>query len=211
MSQIDSKIKDDFQVVLLCYCHFSWDTLYMIISIIDWIYRVSHETWQLVNSLKCLLPWLIKLFDAKENNKKYYIIVKNEFKLKYIWVKDFFKQNNLQKVLINQYSIWQKTFKTIYQLSCFVGRGEEGQPHQSVVPATFSSFSSPSHLEILVLSILFFKSVSSSQIKLFLKNRATLGHKRNIEFLYIEKKSFNWMKVLKFNVFKNFNNFYAHF
>ena len=32
-------------------------------------YRVSHETWQLVNSLKCLLPYYVKLFVAKENNK----------------------------------------------------------------------------------------------------------------------------------------------
>ena len=30
----------------------------------------------------------------------------------------FFK---LQKVFINQYSIWKKTFKTIHKLSCFVG------------------------------------------------------------------------------------------
>ena len=61
--------------------------------------------------------------------------------------------------------------------------GEEGQPQQFLVRATFSSISRPSHLKILVFSILFFLSVSSSQIKLFLKNRATLGHKRNIEFL----------------------------
>ena len=27
----------------------------------------------------------------------------------------------MQKVFINQYSIWKKTFKTIHQLSCFVG------------------------------------------------------------------------------------------
>ena len=35
-----------------------------------------------------------------------------------------------------------------------VHRGEEGQPHQSLVRATFSSFSRPSHLEILVLRLL---------------------------------------------------------
>jgi len=39
------------------------------------------------------------------------------------------------------------------------GRGEEGQPQQFLVRAAFSSFSRPSHLEILVLSILFFLSV----------------------------------------------------
>ena len=38
-------------------------------------YRVSHETWHLVNSLKCLLPSFFKLFDTKENNKKYYMAV----------------------------------------------------------------------------------------------------------------------------------------
>ena len=36
-------------------------------------------------------------------------------------------------------------------------RGEEGQPQQFLVRATFSSFSRPSHLEILVLPILFSK------------------------------------------------------
>ena len=34
--------------------------------------------------------------------------------------------------------------------------GEEGQPQQFLVRAIFSSISRPSHLEILVLSILFF-------------------------------------------------------
>ena len=34
-------------------------------------------------------------------------------------------------------------------------RGEEGQSQQFLVPATFSSFSRPSHLEILVLSLVF--------------------------------------------------------
>ena len=35
--------------------------------------------------------------------------------------------------------------------------GEKGQPHQSIVRTTFSLFSRPNHLEILVLSIFFFK------------------------------------------------------
>ena len=39
-------------------------------------------------------------------------------------------------------------FIFIYALN---GRGEEGQPQQFLVRATFSSFSRPSHLEILVL------------------------------------------------------------
>jgi len=41
-------------------------------------------------------------------------------------------------------------------LLCCASRGEEGQPQQFHVRATFSSFSRPSHLEILVLSILLF-------------------------------------------------------
>ena len=61
--------------------------------------------------------------------------------------------------------------------------GEEGQPQQFLVRATFSSFSRPSHLEILVLTTLCFLSVKSSKIELFVKNQATLKHILNIEFL----------------------------
>ena len=63
------------------------------------------------------------------------------------------------------------------------GGGKEGQPQQFLVRATFSSFSRPSHLEILVLTTLCFLSVKSSKIELFVKNQATLKHKLNIEFL----------------------------
>ena len=38
-------------------------------------YRMSHETWQLVNSLECRLPYVLLLFDTKENDKKYYTAV----------------------------------------------------------------------------------------------------------------------------------------
>ena len=62
-----------------------------------------------------------------------------------------------------------------------VRRGEEGQPHQSLVRTTFSSFSRPNHIEILVLSILFFLSVRSLKIYTFFKNLATLGHKTWLE------------------------------
>ena len=62
-----------------------------------------------------------------------------------------------------------------------VGRGEEGQPHHTLVRTTFSSFSRPNHLEILVLSILFFLSVRSLKINSFFKNMATLGHKTWLE------------------------------
>ena len=60
--------------------------------------------------------------------------------------------------------------------------GEEGQPHQSLVRTTFSSFSRPNHIEILVLSILFFLSVRFLKINTFFKNLATLGHRWNIKF-----------------------------
>ena len=33
-------------------------------------YRVSHETWQLVCCLECLLPLCVKLFNTKDNIKK---------------------------------------------------------------------------------------------------------------------------------------------
>ena len=63
---------------------------------------MSHETWQSVNGLNCLLPKFSKLFDTKENKKKYCMGLisdsKIDFKVKYIWVKDFLKQNKLQKV-----------------------------------------------------------------------------------------------------------------
>ena len=60
-------------------------------------------------------------------------------------------------------------------------RGEEGQPHQSLVRTTFSSFSRLNHIEILVLSILFFLIVQSLKINTFFKNMATLGHKTWLE------------------------------
>ena len=49
----------------------------------------------------------------------------------------------------------------------FFGRGEEGQPHHSLVRTTFSSFSRPNHLEMLVLSILFFKVSNPSRAENF--------------------------------------------
>ena len=42
-------------------------------------------------------------------------------KFKYIWVEHFFKEINCKKVFNIQNSVWKKTFKTIHQLSCFVG------------------------------------------------------------------------------------------
>ena len=67
--------------------------------------------------------------------------------------------------------------KSEWQLPLLPQRGEEGQPHQSLVRTTFSSFSRPNQIEILDLSILFFLSVRSLKINTFFKNMATLGHK----------------------------------
>ena len=45
---------------------------------------------------------------------------KIDFKVKYIRLKDFFDEIKCKKFLIFN-SIWKKTFKTIHQLSCFLG------------------------------------------------------------------------------------------
>ena len=71
--------------------------------------RVSDETWQLVNSLECLLPLFIKLFNTKDNNKNiiydwYYS--KINFKVKCIWAKDFLTELNCKQPL---------TSKTLYK------------------------------------------------------------------------------------------------
>ena len=72
-----------------------------------------------------------------------------------------------------------RTLGSLEWLVQTVRRGEEGQPHQSLVRTTFSSFSRPNHI---VLSILFFLSVRSLKINTFFKNMATLGHRWNIKF-----------------------------
>jgi len=59
----------------------------------DITYWVSHETWQLFNGWKCLLPKLVKFFDIKEKNIEYAVwelsYIKMDYKVKYIWVNDF--------------------------------------------------------------------------------------------------------------------------
>ena len=67
-------------------------------------YRVSHETWHLKNSLKCLLQQLVKLFDIKRKMKNivcqlYYCKIDN--KVKYIWEKDVFNEMTCKKSLIS--------------------------------------------------------------------------------------------------------------
>ena len=75
-------------------------------------------------------------------------------------------------------------FLKMYRLLCFLklaikvlrkkfipllSSGRGGRPTTSI--------SSPNHIEILVLSILFFLSVRSLKINTFFKNMATLGHR----------------------------------
>ena len=69
----------------------------------DTTYRVSHETWQLVNSLECLFPKFVKLFNIKDNNKNiiqesYY--GKINFKVEYIWTKDFLNEINFKQPFV---------------------------------------------------------------------------------------------------------------
>jgi len=55
-------------------------------------YRVSHETWQLVNSVKCLLPWFLSCLILKRLIKSSIwqsCYSKIDFKVKHISVKDF--------------------------------------------------------------------------------------------------------------------------
>ena len=61
-------------------------------------------------------------------------------------------------------------------------RGEEGQPQQFLVRATFSSFSRPSHLKILVLPIISFLNVQPLQIQIIFENLALLGQNYYIKF-----------------------------
>ena len=65
---------------------------------------MSHETWQLVNSLKCLLPYFDKLIDTEETNNIYIrqlYYSKIDFTVKYIRVtscKCFLDIDNMQFV-----------------------------------------------------------------------------------------------------------------
>ena len=62
------------------------------------------------------------------------------------------------------------------------GGGEEGPPHQFLVRATFSSFSRPNHLEILVLWLLSVKKFLIIYDKTIFFNLATLGLKLWIDW-----------------------------
>ena len=75
-------------------------------------------------------------------------------------------------------------------------RGEEGQPHQSLVRTTFSSFSRPKHIEILVLSILLFLSVRSLKINTFFKNIASACIIKDATYIHSLQPSLNPLKSL---------------
>ena len=68
-------------------------------------YSVSHETWQLVNSLECLIPQFVKLFVIPKTIIKVYIkesyYHKINFKVKYILAKYFLNEINCKQPLIS--------------------------------------------------------------------------------------------------------------
>ena len=74
-------------------------------------------------------------------------------------------------------------------------RGEEGQPHQSLVRTTFSSFSRPKHIEILVLNIINL-SVRSLKINTFFKNIATACIIKDATYIHSLQPSLNPLKSL---------------
>ena len=83
--------------------------------------------------------------------------------------------------------------------------GEEGQPQQFLVRATFSSFSRPSYLKILVLSKIFFKRLILAKIRIFIFNLPTLGNKWNIEFSltnfkFVKKLIYSQNDVLQISI-----------
>ena len=74
---------------------------FRMLSLLYLIYSVSHETWQLVNSLECLFPKFILLFNTKDKNKNiilesYYSKINFKLQRKIYLSKRFFKQNKLQ-------------------------------------------------------------------------------------------------------------------
>ena len=84
-------------------------------------YRVSHETWQLVNSFECLLPYSL-LFDTKDNNTNTFwesCYSKIGYKVKYVSEKHLFNEINFKKPSISIKYIKDDLYN--YLLSCFVG------------------------------------------------------------------------------------------
>ena len=107
-------------------CRLSWAQFFW--NVIRITYGVSHETWQLVNSLKCILPSLSCLFYSILRIKIWQsFYCKINLKINYIWVKDFSNKITCKKSLIFLYIKCKTTFKTIHQLSCFVGHPVNGR------------------------------------------------------------------------------------
>ena len=87
------------------------------ISTLNWKYRVSHETWQLVNSFECLLPWTVldikHFFAVYFVNKIFYSnIFHFEINFTIIWL-----PHNIFIILfgIKQLNkLWKKTFIKLF-------------------------------------------------------------------------------------------------
>ena len=113
-------------------------------------------------------------------------------------IKDRSTRQNIPRVFcVNFFSLSSKSIAVL-------DRGEEeGQPRQFLVRATFSSFSRLCSLQILVLPILFFKSVQSSKIKQFLRIGPSQGINEIFNFTKSKKNCFDCIKVFEFYVLKN--------
>ena len=84
---------------------------------------MSHETFQLLNSYECLLPYII--LDIKVF--LHVISLKTSFSQIYFTLKSILQYNwhtifcIILFYIIQLNLLWKKTFPTIHQLSCFVG------------------------------------------------------------------------------------------
>jgi len=93
----------------------------------------------------------------------------------------FLSCNLLHNLWIYEDFEWMLEFENLFLLQTILQKpiegGEEGQAQQFIVRATFSLFSRPSHLGILVLRILCVLKFPILEDKTIFKNLATLGHK----------------------------------
>ena len=78
------------------------------------LYRVSHETWQLVNSLECLFPWFVKLFDTKDQLKYYMGVMLYQNWFQVIKQKICLTKNNYLSNVIFRGTPCSKIFAFIY-------------------------------------------------------------------------------------------------
>ena len=88
-----------------------------------YIYSVSDETWELVNSFECLLPYQLLYF----KDFFQFILQKIFYSILFCFEINFIIIILPNDVLIILFGVkelnklWKKTFKTIHQLSCFRG------------------------------------------------------------------------------------------